>query len=204
MRGVAAVRARARVDDDRDHCAHASRRPRAPLTRRRPRSSSPSPPRRPTRRSRGHLCSHLCDLGIPALEHLGDLPRLLLVRDVERRLLAIAPLALLEADDRHLGRPELALGAIQLLKQEHHRRPAALGQHGAIDLLADEDALVLIVVGQLFERLRHVSRLACAQVSRAIAARSSGERSMNSRPMPGNLSFAPPRATRTTRPWVRM
>src|SRR4051794_623691 len=34
-----------------------------------------------------------------ALQHLGDLSRLLLVRDVERRLLAIAPLRLLEADD---------------------------------------------------------------------------------------------------------
>src|SRR5262252_1866416 len=102
------------------------------------------------------LRRHFGDLGIPALEHGGDLPGLLLVRDVERRLLAVAALALLEPDDRHLRRPELALGAVQLLEQEHHRRPAALGQDRAIQLLADEDTLVLVIVRQLFERFRHL------------------------------------------------
>src|SRR5262245_5950576 len=101
------------------------------------------------------LGRHLGDLGIPALEDLGDLAGLLFVRDVERRLLAVAALALLEPDDRHLGRPELALGAIQLLEQEHHRRPAALGQDRALDLLANEHALILVVVGQLVEGFGH-------------------------------------------------
>src|SRR6185436_9518834 len=143
---------------------------------------------------------HLGHFGIPALEDFGDLAGLLLVRDVERRLLPIAPLALLEANDRHLGRPELALRPIQLLEQEHHRRPAALGEDGALDLFANEHALVLVVVRQLVEGFGHDG----GQVSRAMAARSSGERSMNSRPMPGKRSLAPPRATRTTRPCVRM
>src|SRR5437764_743836 len=38
----------------------------------------------------GHLRGHLRYLGIPPLQHLGDLARLFLVRDVERRMLPVA------------------------------------------------------------------------------------------------------------------
>ena len=55
--------------------------------------SPPSPPRRPRP-----------DLGVPLLDHVDDLARLLLRRDVEARLLAVDAARLLEADDRDLGR----------------------------------------------------------------------------------------------------
>src|SRR5262249_56168573 len=45
--------------------------------------------------------------------------------------------------------------AVQLAVKKHNRRPRALGQHRAVDLLADQLALVLVVVGQLVERLGH-------------------------------------------------
>src|SRR5450432_2489781 len=98
---------------------------------------------------------HLCNFGIPVFEHGDDLPGLLLAGDIERRLLAIATLALLEAHDGHLGCPKFSALSVQLLEEEHQGSPAALGEHRSLQLLANQLAVFLIIVGQFVECLGH-------------------------------------------------
>src|SRR3990172_8064690 len=141
-------------------------------------------------------------LAVPPLDDLDDLARLLLARDVEARLLAVHAAGLLEADDGDLRvAPGLGL-PVQLLVEEHHRRPRALGQDRAVDLLADQLALVLVVVGQLLERLGHqvppspapfggaAGAVPSPSVRRArIAPRSRSSRRGEGIPIPGGSSY---------------
>src|SRR5205085_11454075 len=95
---------------------------------------------------------------VPLLNDLDDSLGLRLVRNVEAGMFAERAALLLKTHDRNLGLAELLAAPVALLVEEHHRRPRTLGQHDSVQLLADENAVILEVVGELLERLGHATR----------------------------------------------